>query len=200
MIRAPFDGVVAEVGVKRGEFAPPGQPVVRVIALDPVKVTLSVADRDVVALAEGMPAMVSTAASAAVVPGVVSHIAPASDLRTRAFPVEVLVENGNRQLLPGMIAQVTVERTVEAGAFVIPQDWLVTQRDDRGVFVVDGEVARWRSLQLGQVVQQTVVVTGGLDGSEQIVITGHRELVDGDPLLIARRGQCCTAGRVVFGG
>jgi len=30
------------------------------------------------------------------------------------------------------------------------------------------------------------------------VTTGHRELADGDPLLVVRAGVCCDAGRAVW--
>lgn len=200
VLRAPFDGIVAAINVDPGEFCSPGQPVARIVVLDPVKVDLSVSDRDMVALRAGMPAQVSAAGAASIFAGVISDIGPAADMKTRAFPVDVLVPNPDGELLPGMIAQVIVDVAVQEGAFLLPQDFLVTLGDTRGVFVVDGDVARWRALTLGAIVQDSVIVEGGLEGGEDIVITGHRELVDGDVVLIGRRGECCTHGRVVFGG
>jgi hypothetical protein len=43
------------------------------------------------------------------------------------------------------------------------------------------------------------VVTEGLLPGEAIVITGHRDLAPGDPLLVSRAGVCCSNGRAVFG-
>ena len=40
-LKAPFDGVVADLAVEVGEVAGPGSPVVRLVALDPVEIETS---------------------------------------------------------------------------------------------------------------------------------------------------------------
>ena len=196
-VTAPFDGVVAQVGVEVGESAGPGSPVARVVQLDPIHVTLSVSDRDVGALRVGDSVSVWSAAAGVRRDGVISHVSPASDTSTRAFPVEVSLANPDSALLPGMIARVSVERDLGEGV-VIPQDWLVTRRRDRGVFIEDGGVARWRDVTLGDVVHDKVIITAGIGAGDRVIITGHRELADGDPLILSRVGTCCSAGRPVY--
>jgi len=198
VVRAPFSGVVATVMMEEGEVASPGTPVARLVQLDPAVVTLSVSDRDVVSLAVGMPVSVTTAANSQRLEGTVQRVSPAADPRTRAFPVEVEVPNPNGALLPGMIARVRADRALAESVMVIPQDWLVTQRERRGVFVTSGDVATWRDVTLGDVIHDKVVVTEGLSRGDRVVITGHRDLVDGDPLIVSREGRCCTAGRPTF--
>jgi membrane fusion protein (multidrug efflux system) len=199
VVRAPFDGTIADMMVETGEAAAPGAAVVRLVTLDPVRVVLSVSDRDVVALRSGVEVKVSTAASSADFSGVISDIAPAADLRTRTFPVGVLVPNPDQQLLPGMIARVDLDLPMDADTVVIPQDWLVTRRDRRGVFVDEDNLARWRDISLGDIIHDDVVVTAGLSDGDRVVVTGHQDLVEGDALLIAREGRCCTDGRAVYG-
>ncbi|MEZ4240672.1 MAG: efflux RND transporter periplasmic adaptor subunit [Myxococcota bacterium] len=198
VIRSPFAGVVADVAVERGEAVPPGSPVIRVVQLDPAVVELSVSDRDVVSLVPGTAVTVTATSRTQQFEGTVTRVSPAADLRTRAFPVEVEVPNPDRLLLPGMIARVKVERPVQQEAVVIPQDWLVTRRDERGVFVVVEGTAIWRPVELGDVIHDRVVVREGLQPGERVVITGHRDLVDGDPLVISREGRCCSKGRPDF--
>lgn len=198
MVTAPFAGVVGQLGVEVGEIAGPGAPVARLIELDRVELSMSVSDRDVVGLKAGMPVTITTDAAAGLFTGTLSTISPAADLSTRAFLVKAVVENPDRQLLPGMIARVALAEVLATDAVVIPQDWLVTRLDGVGVFVSEDGVARWRPVTPGRVVHDQVVITQGLKAGETIVITGHRELADGDGLLIARQGTCCTGGRVVF--
>lgn len=198
VIRAPFEGVVADVDIEPGEVAGPGVPIVRVVQLDPVKVSLSVADRDVVALRTGMQARVRTDAQSGTFNGEISHINPAADLRTRAFQVEVSVPNEGARLLPGMIATVTVDEGGVSDDLVVPQDWIVTKLDDLGVFIAKDGKAVWQSVTLGPVVRTQVVVKSGIKAGDRVVITGHRELAEGDHLMVTREGVCCTAGRVVF--
>ncbi len=199
LVRAPFDGTIADVMVEAGESAPPGGTVARLVILDPVTVVLSVADRDVVALRPDVQVRVGTSASALQYDGVISHIAPAANMKTRTFPVEVSVENPDHTLLPGMIARVEVDIPMVEDAVVIPQDWVVTRRDHRGIFVETDGFARWRDIELGAVIHDQIVVTSGLAEGDRVIITGHRDLAEGDLLLVAREGRCCAAGRPVYG-
>jgi len=199
VIRAPFAGTVAAVDIEEGEVAVPGAPVIRLVQLSPAKVSLSVPDRDVVALEVGMPVRVRTAARPTPLEGRIARVHPAADLDTRAFTVDVEVDNAGLRLLPGMIANVELSEPVEADVVVLPQHVIVTQVGANGVFVLEGEgVARWRPVELGRVIREQVVVTSGLSVGEAVLVTGHRELVDGDPVMVVRRGACCTSGRVVF--
>ena len=201
-IKAPFAGTVAQVDVEEGEVAAPGAPIVRLVQLDPIQVSLAVPDRDVVALREGMPVRVHAGATATPVEGAIIHVSPAADLRTRAFEVVVELPNPDGRLLPGMIAQVSVRDDPEQGAeqVVVPQYVLVTRLDGNGVFVeADGE-ARWRPLRVGAVVRNQVVIDEGLAAGDRLIVTGHRELAEGDEVLVMREGRCCEGGRVSFDG
>lgn len=200
MIRAPFDGVVADVVLEEGEVAAPGAPVIRLVQLDPVEVTLSVADRDVVALREGSKVSVRTDAEGDVFHGVIAHISPAADLKTRTFEVKVNVPNPDHRLLPGMIATVEVDSGVGGKRIVLPQYVLVTARSGNGVFVVQGGRARWRPVRVGPIVGSQIVIEDGISPGDEVVVTGHRELADGDAVIVQRKGTCCTDGRVQFGG
>lgn len=198
VVRAPFAGVVAQIDVERGEIAAPGAPLVRVVQLDPVHVTLSVPDRDVVALRVGMTAQVRAGAEPTPREGRVVRISPAADLQTRAFSVDVEVPNADRKLLPGMIAQVEVTAEGAGRRVVLPSDVLVTRLGGNGVFVARDGVAVWRPLEIESVVRDQVIVSAGLAEGDEVVVVGHRELQEGDPLLIGRRGRCCTGGRVIY--
>ncbi|MBN2801434.1 MAG: efflux RND transporter periplasmic adaptor subunit [Deltaproteobacteria bacterium] len=197
VISAPFDGVVAQLDAEVGEVLAPGAPAVRLVRLDPVHVELAVSDRDVGSLTKGLAVEVELNAREGRFTGVVEQVAPAGDLKSRAFPVVVSVPNPDGGLLPGMIAQVKVDRLVQEQAMVLPQSWLVTNLDSRGVYVEEGGVAHWRPLVLGAVVRDEVIVASGLSEGDRVITTGQRELLDGDPILVSREAWCCAAGRQV---
>jgi multidrug efflux pump subunit AcrA (membrane-fusion protein) len=117
-------------------------PLVRLIQIHPVKVNLSVPDRDVVALEQGLSARVRVGALMETWDGTISHISPAANRKTRTFSVEVEVDNVANRLRPGMVAQVAVSKPIAMGAMVIPQDWVVTGMQEQGVFLVEDGVAR----------------------------------------------------------
>lgn len=204
LVRAPFAGTVTEVFAEVGEVAAPGTPLFRLVQLAPVNVSVALSDRDIGLAREGQPARVEIDARAETFQGVVKRISKAADPKTRSFEALVEVANEDEGLLPGMIARVTLdtgtgkEADSEAQRLVVAQDWLVTRPDGVGAFVETAGVARWRSLKLGEVLRTQVVVEEGLSAGDALIITGHRELVDGDRVLVHRRGLCCVEGRVSF--
>jgi membrane fusion protein (multidrug efflux system) len=198
VLKAPFDGVVAQLVATPSEVANPGAPLIRVVQLDPVSVSASVSDRDVVAMRTGMTAKVTTEAVPDLFDGEVSHIDPAANIQTRSFTVKVSVPNPDRRLLPGMIASVRVMERLNTDTVVIPQDWLVTQVDGIGVFIDNDGIAAWRPVTSGAVVHDQVVITEGLSVGDRVIMTGHRGLAEGDPLIVTREGTCCEHGRTVF--
>lgn len=198
-IKAPFEGVLVDLQIEQGEVAAPGQPIGRLLVLDPIAVSVSVTDQDVQSLSEGSPVQISTTGSATPLAGKVSRIEPAADLRTRTFLVEVEAPNTARKLLPGMIATVSFQPADLGDVLLLPQDLLVTQLKENGVFVVSDEnIARWRPLELGGIVGGQVEIKSGVTKGERIVTVGMRSLSDGDKVIIAREGVCCTDGSVTF--
>jgi membrane fusion protein (multidrug efflux system) len=196
-IVAPFDGVVSRVGVDTGEVVGPASPLLRLVQLDPAVVVLSVSDRDVVALEPGVGVVVTAGAVGGRFDGTIARVSPVGDGKTRAFAVEVEVGNPDRQLLPGMVARVQIEREL-GEAVVVPSDWIISTADEHGVFVAQDGVARWRTVTLGRVLQNQVVVASGIEPGDAVVMVGHRELIDGDPILVSRSGRCCVDGRVDY--
>lgn len=197
-VTAPFAGTVAQIDLEVGEVVGPGSPVARLVQLDPVRVSLSVPDRDVVALRPGMPVQVSSPARSGQFQGTVTSVPAAADTRTRTFVVEVEVDNPSGELLPGMIARVQVSDELGTEAVVIPQDWVVTRLDGAGVFTEREGTAVWQPVELGRVTYDQVVVTSGVSFGDRIIVNGHRLLVDGDAVLVSREGTCCSTGRAVF--
>lgn len=197
-IIAPFDGVVSAVAVNEGEVAGPGTPVARIVQLDPVHVIAQVSDRDVVSLEPGLDVSVTSAAVGDQLVGKVRQVSPIGDGNTRSFQVEVEVENPDQVLRPGMVTRVQIERSL-GEAVVIPQDWIISKSGEHGVFVEVDSTARWQSVRLGRVLHNQVIIEEGLSPGARVITVGHRELLEGDAVLVAREGVCCTAGRVNYG-
>lgn len=232
IIKAPFSGYIARVDTEVGEVASPGSPLMRLVQLKPVNVSVALSDRDVAIAREGGTALVQLDARTGQYEGKITSISRAADLKTRSFEALIEIPNEDEALLPGMIANVTLETAEPAtgddnaekkGAkatpakqkgdeakpaadsqesdetqLIISQDWIVTSPKGVGVFLEQGGKAVWRPVKLGEVVRKQVVVKEGLEAGDTLIVVGHRELVDGDPVLVQRRGTCCVQGRASF--
>lgn len=204
VITAPFAGTVVSVDAEVGEVAGPGVPLFRLVQLTPIRVSVALSDRDMALAQVGMEAEVSLAARSGRHRGKVVQLSQAADLKTRAFEAIIEVPNDQEELLPGMIAQVSlstgkVDGEKGAGKLLISQDWLVTRPSGPGIFVVKDDKAEFREVELGTVMRRQVEVKKGLSEGDALIIVGHRGLAEGDPVLIHRKGTCCENGRAVFG-
>lgn len=199
-VRAPFSGVVVDMNAEVGEVAPPGTPLLRLVQLDPILVTVALSDRDISLAEVGSVAHIQLDARSGIFEGKVTAISQAANLKTRAFEATIQLPNPDGKLLPGMIASVSLMSKATSGdkRLVIAQDWLVTRRNGVGVFVEEQGKARWRSVKLGEILRRQVVVESGLKTGDALIIVGHRDLVEGDDVLVHRRGQCCLNGRATF--
>jgi membrane fusion protein, multidrug efflux system len=203
VVNAPFAGTIVKVDAEEGEVAAPGTPLFRLVQLKPVRVSVALSDRDMALAQVGMKARVELAARSGSYEGEIVQLSQAADIKTRSFEALVEVPNEDESLLPGMIAQVSLSADKDSkdapGRLLISQDWLVTQPSGVGVFLAKEGKAVWSPVTLGTVVRRQVEVLSGLSEGDSLIIVGHRNLVDGDPILIHRTGTCCQNGRAIFG-
>jgi len=108
------------------------------------------------------------------------------DPLTRTATVEVVVENDDRVLRPGMVAEAAIELSRRPNVVLAPSRALVlssrTDTDrEAAIFVFDREagVAHRRAVVLGRRYDRLVEITSGLEGTEEVVVRGQHLLRDG---------------------
>ncbi|MCO6450937.1 MAG: efflux RND transporter periplasmic adaptor subunit [Caldilineales bacterium] len=106
-VKAPIDGVVAQVMSAQGSMTGPGNPVVILLSED-VKLIVSVEEVRLQDLFVGQPVEITVDAfPGRTFAGEVSNIAPALDAATRTIPVTIRPTGDASDLRPGMFATVT---------------------------------------------------------------------------------------------
>jgi HlyD family secretion protein len=183
---APMDGVVSKKYVDPGAMVSPTTAIVTIMAVDQVKVLLSV---PVNHLARVNPGTTSARLRTVSLPGrtidcKISKIYPAIDLATRTAQVEIVLDNapdeqGQCRLRPGMY--VTVEMLIESRDNVVAIDTSLPIRnlDKRIVYVVDGDKVRAVDAKLGIHFANKVEIISGLKEGDEVVVVGQHRLTDG---------------------
>ncbi|MBX3249485.1 MAG: efflux RND transporter periplasmic adaptor subunit [Myxococcales bacterium] len=196
VVRAPIDGVLADLAPSVGDLVGPQAPLARVVRMDRVKVVVAVVEEDFVRLREGMSVRVRPTARPDVVrEGRVARLSPVLDRLSRTGRVEVEVDNADHALRPGMVAEVAIELVRREDVVLVPsRAVLMSARtaSDRSafVFVTDGGRASRRAVLLGQRYpgegdETRVEIREGLDGGEAVVIEGHHVLRDGAAVRVS---------------
>jgi membrane fusion protein (multidrug efflux system) len=179
-IRAPFDGIVGERFVNVGQYVQPSTRVASVYNPDPLRLELTVPEASVAAIRPEMPVSFSVVAFGdQVFAGQVKFISPNVRESTRDLVVEAVVPNGDGKLKPGMFA-VAKALLATPQTPVVPSTTVV--RDDTGtarVYVVVGQEAQERLVQLGETVGDVVAVGSGVKSGDRVVLDPGADIHDG---------------------
>ena len=189
-IRAPFDVWVVERYAEEGEWVTRSGLVARIVELDRVEVLVQLPEVYVASLQQGIDVRLEfDAAPLQTWIGTVERIIPQADLRSRSFPVQVVLENrvvdGQPVLRGGMLARAWLPVGANGEVTVVPKDALVLGKGTPLVYVVDaGTVAGTGSVRpvqvaLGATVAGSVEVTGGLGPGQLVVTRGNERLRPG---------------------
>ena len=194
LVRAPIDGVIAELTVNEGDLAMPQAPLCTVVQFDRVEVVARPIEADHVRLSRELPVVVSVPA----LPGeertgVLRRISPTIDRVSRTGNVEVLVDNADHRLRPGMMAEVHVELSRRADVLMVPaRSVLMTSETDTqrvaNVFVRNGDRARRVEVEVGPRFRDRIEILsvrgGSLEGGDEVIVAGQHLLRDGSPVRV----------------
>jgi multidrug efflux pump subunit AcrA (membrane-fusion protein) len=180
VIRAPFDGYVAERLVSQGQYLQPLTPAMRIVRLHPLKITAEVPEkfapwieggREIAVRVDAFPQQSFT--------GKVVRIAPAVNLRSRAFAIEGEVPNPDGKLKPGTFARVQITTDRVERAVTIPFAAVQSRYGTNRVFLVQNGQLAGKEVVLGDRIGDRVEVAQGLDAGTSIVAADVEQLADG---------------------
>lgn len=179
-IRAPWSGRVTEKHAEVGDYVLPGQPVVELVDVSRVKVEAPAPASDVPYLETGVPAtVVVDALPGETFEGRVTRLAAELDPGARTLEVEVEIPNPEGKLKPGMLARMEIPRRTLEDALLVPLEAVVDLGERRVVYVVEEGVARRRTVELGPVVGERVVVASGLSPGDRVIVEGTASVAGG---------------------
>jgi len=180
IVSSPVSGVVNKVYVDQGEYVSKGASIADIVNIYKIKVTFNVPEMDVRFLSKGQAASVLfDAYPAEAWNGVVDFVAWKADPATRTFPVRIVVENKDGRIRPGMIARAKFVRRSLNDIVSVPLFSVVDKGGERIAFVEKNGIAEARTVTLGVLDGDRVQVIGGLKVGENLIVAGHREVVDG---------------------
>ncbi|MEN3745921.1 efflux RND transporter periplasmic adaptor subunit [Sphingomonas sp. HF-S3] len=170
-IRAPAAGLVLTRTVEPGQIISSGSGVLfRMAQGGQMEMRVQLAEGDIQRVRVGTVAEVTPVGTTAVFKGEVWQVSPIIDPQNRQGIARVALTY-NPALRPGGFASA---RIVSGGqvAPMLPQSAIQSDPKGNFVYVLDAENrAKVRYVTTGDVTEQGVVITGGLTGTERVVLT-----------------------------
>jgi membrane fusion protein (multidrug efflux system) len=180
VVRAPFNGVVAQRLVSVGDYVTKGMKVAIVVRVNPLRAQLTIPEQSVSAVAVGQPVSFEVDAYPnRQFEGRVKYVAPSLQADQRALTVEALVPNPAGELKPGLFATARIEQPARTPGVLVPAAAVHTASGTSRVFVVNGDHVEERIVTTGQPVGDLVEITKGLKSGERVATKNVAQLTDG---------------------
>lgn len=180
IITAPLSGVAIRREIEAGEVVPPGSLVTTIHQLNKLKASVGIPEDDISFFRVGSTAVLEVDAyPERPFEGTIHFLGPAASGLNRTFPAEIEVDNRDTLLRPGMIVRVSLVKRIFEEAVVVPRDAILERDTGNVAFVIDGDRAELRAVKTGPSEGGEIVVLQGLEPGEELIVTGHRNLVDG---------------------
>ena len=174
-IKAPFNGKIALKNVELGKLVTPGQTIFTLVDIQKIKIVVHVSELDITKIETNNTAtIVLESLGGEVFQGRVSTIGLKADEETRSFPVEIIVDNPQEKLLPGMVAAVSILSEKPKKLILIPQNAVHSLNNLKVVYIMEGN----------RVVSRTIQTSGMVNG----LLAVEKGLAEGDMLIIPESG------------
>ncbi|HEV7859897.1 MAG TPA: efflux RND transporter periplasmic adaptor subunit [Pyrinomonadaceae bacterium] len=181
-VRAPYAGYVSNRPIAVGEYVTPSSVVATVLRTNPLKLQLQVQEAEAPFITQGMGVSLEVDAyKDRKFSGQVTAVNPAIDPASRAVTIEAAVENGDNALRSGMFATARIARKGGNQAIFVPRAALVSDQNTQSyrVFVIQGNTAKLRVVQLGTEEGDTVQILSGVNADEILATSNLGQLYEG---------------------
>lgn len=184
-IYAPLSGVVSKRHVTVGALLNASTPLVTIVSVNPMVIMANVSEREIARIKRG--ALVGVTIDS--LPGQnfsgrIMRIAPLLDPQTRNGQVEIEIPNRGGVLKGEMFARADLDLGSQRETVLLPRDALVYRGEQPGVYTIEAEKAKFRTVETGLTQADKVEVINGIKAGEVVITRGSNLLKDGDRVKV----------------
>ncbi len=186
-IRAPAAGYVLSRSIESGQVVSAGAGALfRIARGGEMELNAQLSEADLAKMSVGLSATVTPVGTASAFNGQIWQLSPTIDPETRQGIARIALPY-NVALRPGGFASTNITSGV-ADAPLLPES--AVQSDARGnyVYIVSGaSKAERRDIKVGSVTNNGVIITSGLSGQEQVILSAGAFLNSGETVKAVRQ-------------
>ena len=184
---APVSGVIGKKLIGAGETALPSQAIVNILDISSVKVKVAVPEAEVGGINAHTPTSIVVEAIKGSFQGGQIEKGVQADALTHTYDIRINVANGDRKLLPGMVANVRFlsDGSQAVGSKMVPVT-AVQRKSDGSLFVWTvgkDRTAHRTTVTIGQPQGNYVSVFDGLNTGDRIATEGYQKLSEGTKVV-----------------
>jgi membrane fusion protein (multidrug efflux system) len=187
-VTAPFAGTLGVRKIDVGQYLQPGQSVATLQDLSALRVEISVSQKDVAGLAQGLGVEVEVDAwPGRVFEGQISAVDPEVDAKSGMVTLEAKIPNADLSLKPGMFAHVRIGKNDTRQVLVVPSTAITYSLSGDSVFLIEKATDQDKTVLSAKRLPVTVIerkgdwaaVKGDLKPGDKVVTAGQLKLESG---------------------
>jgi len=185
-IAAPIGGVLTQLNVEPGMTVGAGTVVSEIQQMDPIKIRALLTAQSADLVRGKTELQFYVPGNDRMYVGQITYLADVIDTQTNTYELNLSVANGDLSLKPGMKVQIRLTEAEEELVVAVPTLSIVREGADHYVFVLNGNRAEKRKIELGRLNGLNQEVLDGVRLGEQLIVSGQHQLVDGEQVEIAK--------------
>ncbi|KTD08558.1 efflux RND transporter periplasmic adaptor subunit [Legionella jamestowniensis] len=188
-LRAPFTGTLGSRQVSIGQYVRVGQPLVRLVANQKLRVEYTLPERYLPSVQVGQQVtIVSDAYPNQIYKGYVNYIDPAIDKETRTIAIEALIDNSNNLLSAGLFVRVNHEFDNKRKRLLVPEESLIPTISGQKIFVLRNDKAVAVRVKTGAHHGAMTEINSGLSVDDIVIVRGQHKLREGSHVIDIHQG------------
>ena len=186
-ITAPITGRLNEIETKIGDWMSIDKSVAQILQIGEVKVTVGIPESDVSAVTDLKEAdIIIEALDKLRLKGKKLFLSRQPSDLARLYNLELVVDNPDGRILPGMFARAEIVKKRFEDAFAVPIYAVISQDNENFVYLEKDNKAEKRSVELGILVGWIIQVRSGLKVGDNVIIVGHRQVDEGQEVQVIK--------------
>jgi membrane fusion protein, multidrug efflux system len=184
-VYAPASGIVEKVALNVGEICGPGTPIVQIVNSTNLKVIANTSENYLAAIKKGDNIRITFPALGTEQNAKVSNIGRIINPANRTFEVEALISNAGGLVKPNLLATIFIKDYSREKIPVVSSELIMQDVNNNNYLMLnqDGKATK-RIITLGRSYMNETEVLDGLTGTEQILVKGARQVIEGDLLEV----------------
>ncbi len=187
MIKAPIDGIIDEVLVKKGELAIPGVQMIQLVNLNDLYINADVSEAYITKVTKGDLVLLEFPSYPDIVMEVPVHrIGNIIKSANRTFKVQLKIKNENDQIKPNVLARIKINDYSVKQALLVPSITIKQDMQGSYVYIINPEdnTAKKVYVETGMSYQGKTMISAGLSQGEKVIVEGYNQVSDGSIVKI----------------
>jgi len=186
LVRAPSNGIIDQIFVKKGEVANGMKPVIRLVNTDDAYLIAEISEKYINRIKRGNEAIVNFSLQnkewyKAELISIGNFINPGN----RTFRVKINMLSNEFNMKPNMLAIVRIKDYEIDSTLVLPEKSIMEDGDGKSyVFIENDGLAKKVNIEKGRSYRGETVITSGLKSGDFVIVAGARSLKDGEKINV----------------